>query len=273
MKILFCGDVVGKSGREVLAQYLPSLKEELNLDIIIVNGENSAHGFGITQGIAEDMFALGVDVITLGNHSFDNPNIMDYITTQPKLIRPLNYVNAAGQGYYILNHKNTKILVINLLGKLFMHSKLETTDPFAHINTFLEEYKLTEDIDAIIVDFHAETTSEKNAMGFFLDGKVSAVLGTHTHMPTADARILPNDTGFQTDVGMCGDYNSVIGMSIESALSTFFLQDSAPKLRLTPALGEGMLAGTLLEIDSMGKCIFIESIKYGKIFKKENQNV
>ncbi|MCL2567638.1 MAG: TIGR00282 family metallophosphoesterase [Alphaproteobacteria bacterium] len=273
MKILFCGDVVGKSGRTVLSKYLPDLKTSLNLDIIIVNGENAAHGFGITQGIAEDIFNLGVDVITLGNHSFDNQNIIEYIANQPRLIRPINYIDSAGNGFYILNYKSYKVLVINLLGKLFMYSKIEASDPFVYINNFLEKYKLKENIDAVIVDFHAETTSEKNAMGVFLDGKVSAIIGTHTHMPTGDARILPNGTGYLTDSGMCGDYNSVIGMESESALQNFFLTNSAYKARLTPAEAEGMLSGVVLEIDdNSGKCIFIESVKYGNIFKKGNKN-
>ncbi|MDR0483824.1 MAG: TIGR00282 family metallophosphoesterase [Alphaproteobacteria bacterium] len=269
MKILFCGDVVGRSGREVLNKYLPELKSSLNLDLIIVNGENSAHGFGITQSIAEDIFKLGADIITLGNHSFDNQNILEYIAKQPKLIRPINYKNSTGEGLYVLEHNGFKVLVVNLLGKLFMHSKIAFDDPFICIDKVLQEYKLKENVDVIIVDFHAETTSEKNAMGFFLDGRVSAVFGTHTHILTNDTRILSGGTGYQSDVGMCGDYDSVIGMTKESALSAFFLQKDETRTRLAPATGEGMLAGVVLEIDeNTGKCIFIESVAYGKIFNR-----
>lgn len=269
MKILFCGDVVGKSGRNVIEEYLPKLKSSLSLDFIIVNGENSAHGFGITDKISESMFNHQVDVITLGNHAFDNKNIVEYINQEPKLIRPLNYKNSAGNGYMILNHNGVKVMVINLLGTLFMHSKIDLENPFECINNLLEEYKLKENIDIIIVDFHCETTSEKNAMGLFLDGRVSAVFGTHTHIPTNDARILPEGTGYQTDVGMSGDYYSVIGMQKEGALGAFFLKEGEKKERLSPAQNEGMISGVLFEInEATGKCEYIESVMYGKLFNK-----
>ncbi len=272
MKILFCGDVVGRSGRDVIKNYIPSLKSSLNLDFIIINGENSAHGFGITDKICEDIFSLGVDVITLGNHSFDNKNIIGYIVKTPNLIRPLNYKNSEGNGFCILECSNLKIMVVNLLGTLFMNSKIQLSNPFECINSLLKEYKLKENIDVIIVDFHSETTSEKNSMGLFLDGRVSGVFGTHTHIPTNDIRILPKGTAYQTDVGMCGDYNSVIGMDKDVAIGAFFLKEGQKKERLSPASNQGMLSGVIMEIDDLtGKCIYIKSAIYGNVFNRGNK--
>ncbi len=272
MKILFCGDVVGRSGRSVIKEQIPKLKASLNLDFIIVNGENSAHGFGITEKICEEMFSLGIDVVTLGNHSFDNKNIEDYIDKTPNLIRPLNYKQAHGNGFCIVECNSLKIMVVNLLGSLFMHSKIETSNAFECINNLLAKYKIKENIDIIIVDFHGETTSEKSSMGFFLDGRVSAVFGTHTHIPTNDTRILPKGTGYQSDVGMCGDYVSVIGMNKESAIGAFYLSEGERRERLSPALEEGMLSAVLIKIDELsGKCTYIEPIMQGSLFNRGNQ--
>ncbi len=264
MKILFCGDIVGKAGRRVVLENIATLKTKMALDFVIVNGENAAHGFGITSKICEQLFSCGVDVITLGNHAFKNRDICEYIKTQPQLLRPANYHEAEGVGFAIYNVLDKKLLVLNLLGKVFMQSKISYSNPFIFMKNFLHQYRLGDNIDAIIVDFHAETTSEKNAMGVFLDGKVSAVLGTHTHIPTADARILPKGTAYQTDVGMCGDYDSVIGMEKESSIEMFFLDEESAKIKLTPSVKCATLAGVVLEINNFnGLCRGISQVLMG----------
>ena len=260
MKILFCGDVVGKSGRTVLSGVLPKIQDQFKPDMIIVNGENAAHGFGLTPKLYQSFLRQGVDVVTLGNHSFDKADINDSLVQETNLIRPMNYPeNTIGHGFCIVEKKGIRICVAQLLGKVFMRP---VEDPFTVIDQFIQTHQ--KDYDILVVDFHAEATAEKVGMGYFLDGRASLVLGTHTHVPTADARILPKGTGLQTDVGMCGDYDSVIGMTVQSALPRF-LGGSA---RLSPAEGKGTFCGVIADVDeSNGKCIHIEQVCVGAHLK------
>lgn len=261
MKILFCGDIVGRSGRDVLLRYLPRLKSELSLDVIVANGENAAHGFGITKGICQDFFAAGINVITTGNHIWDQKEILGYIDREPRLLRPINYPSTApGKGYYIhQDAKGRKILVINAMARLFMDA---LDDPFQDVEEILRAHPLGGSVQAILLDFHGEATSEKMAMGHFCDGRVSFVVGTHSHIPTADTQILPKGTAYQTDAGMCGDYNSVIGMDIQVPLHRFTRK--TPTDRMSPALGPGTLCGVFVETnDQTGLAISAHPIRLG----------
>jgi metallophosphoesterase (TIGR00282 family) len=246
MKILYCGDVVGRSGRDALAKYIPRLRKEWSLDFVIVNGENAAHGFGITKGICKDFYDLGVDVITTGNHIWDQKEIITYIDQDKRLLRPINYpATAPGRGHTILPTANgQEVLVINAMARLFMDP---LDDPFQGVDEIITKYPLGGKIAAIIVDFHGEASSEKMSMGYFCDGRASLVVGSHSHVPTADARILPKGTAYQTDAGMCGDYNSIIGMEINVPLARFVRK--MPTDRMSPSLGEGTLCGVYLETD------------------------
>ncbi len=260
MKILFCGDVVGRAGREAIFTYLPYLKEKLNWDFLVVNGENAAHGFGLTPKMFSLFRQKGVDVITMGNHTFDKKDIFTTLENEERLIRPLNYPKETiGHGFGIFELSDgRKIAIVQLLGQLFMRP---TEDPFTCINSFLEKYVLGKDVQAILVDMHGEATSEKMSMGFFCDGRVSLVAGTHTHIPTADAMILPKGTGYITDVGMCGDYYSVIGMKVETALPRF---THNTRQRLQPAEEKGTLCAVFLETnDNTGLCTNIRSVRIG----------
>ena len=246
MNVLYIGDVVGKSGRKAVLEHLPRLREELALDFVVVNGENAAHGFGITAAICEQFFDNGVDVITTGNHAWDQREIIDYIGTEPRLLRPINYPEGTpgqGQGVYKTS-KGKTVMVIQAMGRLFMDP---LDDPFTGIGRALLNKKVGENVDFILVDIHAEATSEKMATGQYFDGRVSMVCGTHSHIPTADAQILPGGTAYQTDVGMCGDYNSVIGMTKGPAIGRFI--SKMPTQRLEPATGEGTLCGVFVRSD------------------------
>ena len=266
MKILFCGDVVGKNGRDVVSKYVPKLKKHLDIDMVVLNGENSAHGFGINPDIADLFFKNGVDVITLGNHSFDQQIIVEYINNNPsKIIRPLNYKNdMAGSGFCVITLKNNlKVLVVNLMGTLFMGDRIALKNPFYEIENLLNTYVLGKNINAIVVDFHAEATSEKNAILHFLQGKVSMICGTHSHIPTLDFRI-KNGTAYQTDVGMCGNYDSVIGMNKEASLGRFL--DLSKKLRLSPEDGDATFCGIYVEInDSTGLATYCYPVILGNL--------
>ena len=246
MKILFIGDVVGKTGRDAIAEHLPGLRDQLDLDFVIVNGENAAHGFGITDKICASFYQLGADVITTGNHVWDQREIMNYIGGDPKLLRPLNYPDGTpGSGFGLFEGRNgKKVLMIHAMGRLFMDP---LDDPFAGVEQVLAKHKLGADVQAILVDFHCEASSEKLAMGHILDGRVSAVVGTHTHVPTSDHQILVGGTAYQTDLGMTGDYDSVIGMKKGTAVDRFVKK--TPGTRLEPADGEATLCGVLLETD------------------------
>jgi len=247
MNILILGDIVGPSGREVLTKELPSLIRKKKLDFVIVNGENAADsGVGITKKNTEEFFEAGADVITSGNHIWDEKETMEFITSEKRLLRPENLIKGSpGVGTGIFNSKNNKkVAVINLMGNIFM-KKCE--DVFQSAKKFIQTVKLKRDADFIIVDIHGEITSEKMAMGYFFDGKVTMVVGTHTHVPTSDHRILEKGTAYQTDIGMCGDYNSVIGMNRDNSLKRFFKDSSAKKHY--PALGEATISGLMVKAD------------------------
>ncbi len=264
MKILFCGDIVGRAGRKAIADYLPDLISKLSLDWVIVNAENAAAGFGLTPEICEEMFALGVDVITTGNHVWDQKSIIDYIDREPRVLRPSNFpVGTPGNGFCVLQKPATKnLMVINLMTRLFMDP---LDDPFTNIEQILSRYTLQDrNLGAIFLDLHGEASSEKLSLAHMIDGRVSAVVGTHTHVPTADAHILPKGTGYQTDAGMCGDYNSVIGMEPQTAIARF--RTKMPSGRLTPATGPATLCGVYYEIDDKtGLCAKIAPVRIGPL--------
>jgi metallophosphoesterase (TIGR00282 family) len=220
VKVLCCGDVAGRSGRTVLCEQLPRLRSDLGLDFVVVNGENAARGFGITEKICRQFYEAGTDAITTGNHVWDQREIISYIDSDPCLLRPHNYPQGTpGRGSAVFTlGDGRKVLLLHLMTRLFMNA---LDDPFSCAGVELTKYRLAKSVDAILVDVHGEATSEKTAMGNFLDGRVSVVFGTHSHVPTADARILPGGTAYQTDLGMCGDYDSVIGMKKEAAIARF----------------------------------------------------
>jgi 2',3'-cyclic-nucleotide 2'-phosphodiesterase len=260
MRLLFCGDVVGRAGREVVVKSLPRLRRELALDFIVVNGENAAHGFGITDKICAELYDGGADVITTGNHVWDRREIMAYIAADPRLLRPINYPpTAPGRGfgrYTLADGRN--VLIVNAMGRLFMDA---IDDPFAAVDALLSRHKLGE-VSAILVDFHGEATSEKTSMGHFCDGRASAVIGTHSHVPTSDYRILERGTAFMTDVGMCGDYDSVIGMRKEVSIQRFVTK--LPGERLEVADGEATLCAVLIETnDATGLAKAIAPVRLG----------
>ncbi len=247
MKILFLGDVVGRSGRDAVVKHVPVLRKSLALGFVLVNGDNAAGGFGITSQICKDFFAAGVDAITGGDHIWDQKDIVPYLATEKRLLRPRNFPDKTpGRGeetYTAAGGK--KVTVLHLLGQVF--HKEHAACPFAAADEMLASVKLRANTDAILVDFHAEATSEKMAMGRYLDGRVSAVVGSHTHVPTADARVLAKGTGYHTDGGMCGDYNSVIGFEEAAPLERFL--SKITKIRMEAAAGEATLCGTLIETD------------------------
>ena len=251
MRIGFFGDVVGRTGREALLSALPGLIEEFALDFTIVNGENAAHGFGITPEIAEALFGAGADCVTTGNHAWDQRIILGYVAGEARLLRPANYPHGtpgAGVGVYEARKGGGRVLVVNLMGRLFMDA---LDDPFQAIDRELANHRLGlgsgGDLAAVLIDMHAEASSEKMAMGHYLDGRVSAVIGTHTHIPTADAQLLPGGTAYQTDAGMCGDYDSVIGMQKEVAVARFHKR--GPGERMSPAEGPASLCGSIIDVD------------------------
>ena len=262
MRIAFFGDVVGKAGRTVLADELAGLRKRLSLDFVIVNAENAAGGFGITAKTAEELFDAGADVLTLGNHSFDQSEALGLVERDSRILRPCNYPEGTapgrGSGLYDLPD-GRRVLVMNVLLRLFMES---LDDPFRRVSEELDSAPLGAVADAIVVDAHGEATSEKSALGVYCDGRASLVVGTHTHIPTADARILPGGTGYQTDAGMCGDYDSVIGMKKDNSINRFVTQ--LPGERYAPATGEGTLCGVYVETDERtGLATRIEAIRMG----------
>jgi hypothetical protein len=246
MRLLFLGDVVGRSGRTLVAERLPRLKADWKLDFVVLNGENAAGGFGITEAIYQEFIDAGADVITLGNHAWDQREAMVFIERAPHLLRPLNYPQGTpGRGSVIAPAKNgARVLVVNLMGRVFMDA---LDDPFAAIEREIEAIPLKQGCDAIIVDMHAEASSEKQAIAHHLDGRVSLVIGTHTHVPTADHRVLAGGTAFMTDVGMCGDYDSVIGMAKDEPVRRFITK--MPASRFEAASGPGALSGLAVEVD------------------------
>lgn len=261
MKIIFIGDIVGKSGRDAVVKNIPTLKEKYNPDVIIANGENAASGYGLTKKIAEDLFDLGIDIITLGNHAWDQREMLSYIEERPQIIRALNYPKGVpGKGFYkLILEDGRSILIIQVMLRLFMGLSLD--DPFYLIKERLKSEFLGSSSNAILIDMHGETTSEKNAFGHYLDGEVTAIMGTHTHIPTSDARILDKGTAYQTDVGMSGDYNSVIGMDKENPIHGF-IRGYRAQGRFIPSNGEGKICGSFIESnDNTGLAKKIEAFQ------------
>jgi metallophosphoesterase (TIGR00282 family) len=268
MKILFLGDVVGVSGRTMVFKSLLSIIKDKQINFVVVNGENSADsGVGLTEEICKDFFNCGVDVITTGNHVWDQKEIMPYIEKENKLLRPKNlYEPSPGKGFQVFIAKNEmRVGVLNLMGNVFM-KKCE--DAFEATEEFLKNNKLKEDYDFLIVDFHGEITSEKNAIGHIFDGKATLVVGTHTHIPTNDARVLKGGTAYQTDAGMCGDYDSVIGMNKDNSINRFLKKDS---IKHFPATGQASLCGVIVDCDiETGLAKNIENFIYGGNLKNSN---
>lgn len=246
MRLLFLGDIVGKAGRMAVLEHLPGLRKAWRLDCVIINGENAAGGFGITETICEEILAAGADAITLGNHSFDQREALVFIERQKRLLRPVNYPSSTpGRGATLIETQNgARVFVVNAMGRLYMDA---LDDPFAAVEGALMQCPLGSVCDAAIVDMHAEATSEKQAMGYFLDGRVSLVVGTHTHVPTADHRILPGGTAYMSDAGMTGDYESILGMAKEEPIRRFV--EKTPGARLEAANGVGTLSGVAVETD------------------------
>jgi 2',3'-cyclic-nucleotide 2'-phosphodiesterase len=246
MRLLFLGDIVGRSGRQAVVGALPGLKRRFALDFVVINGENAAGGFGITEAILDELIEAGADAVTLGNHAFDQKEALVFITRHDRLVRPINFpAGTPGRGAALIKAASgAEVLVINAMGRIFM---TELDDPFRAIDAELTACRLKEGADAIIIDFHAEATSEKQALAYFVDGRASAVVGTHTHVPTADDRVLPAGTAFISDVGMCGDYNSVLGMDTEEPINRFLTKIS--RQRFEPSHGPATLSGLAVEID------------------------
>ena len=247
MNLLFLGDVVGRSGRDAVMKHLPGLRERYKLDFIVINGDNAAAGFGITPAQCREFFAAGVDVITSGDHVWDQKELKPYLAQEKRLLRPLNFPpGTVGEGSGMFKTRSGKqVMVVHLLGQVF--HKEHADCPFRLMDSLLASHKLGSGLNAILVDFHAEATSEKTAMGYHLDGRVSAVLGSHTHIPTSDARVLPRGTAYQTDCGMCGDYNSVIGFNPAQPIQRFLTK--LPKIKLEVATGEATVSGAVIETD------------------------
>jgi metallophosphoesterase (TIGR00282 family) len=261
MRILFLGDIVGRAGRDAVAAALPRMRESLRLDLAIVNVENASHGFGCAPNMAEDLFAAGADVLTLGNHAWDRRELAGYIETQPRLIRPINFPpGTPGHGSVVVDLSDgRRALVLQAMGRLFMEPN---DDPFRLTAELLGRHRLGVTVQAIVADLHGEATSEKMAYAHSFDGRLSLVVGTHTHCPSADHHILPGGTAFQSDAGMCGDYDSVIGMDKAVAAARFWRR--IPGERLAPAEGEATVCGVFIETaDQTGLALRISPIRVG----------
>ncbi len=266
MRILFIGDVMGRSGRDAVSKHLPGLKKNLKPDVVIVNGENAAKGAGITDDICKQFYKDGADCITTGNHVWDQRDIIAYIDKDPRLLRPLNYPKGTpGNGVYMHELADgRKILIVNVMGRLFMDT---LDDPFALVEELLKGHVLGRTASAIFVDLHAEATSEKMSFAHNFDGRVSAVIGTHTHAPTADVQILPGGTAYQSDAGMCGDYDSVIGVRKDIPVLRFVRK--MPTERFTPAEGEATVCGVMIDTDdATGKATRIDMVRVGGRLKQ-----
>ena len=262
MKLLYLGDVVGRAGRAAVAAHLPRLRAEWALDFVVVNGENATSGHGLSGTHAKALFKAGADAVTLGDHAFDQKDMLQYITSDARVLRPLNFAKEApGKGARVFEAPGgQRILVAQVLGQVFMKRPFD--DPFSAIDATLKSFPRGGQVQATLVDIHCEATSEKMAMGHFCDGRASVVVGSHTHVPTADAMILPGGTAYLTDAGMCGDYNSVIGMEKGEPMRRFIT--GMPKERFQPALGEASLAGLYIETDdSTGAATRVVAIRQG----------
>jgi metallophosphoesterase (TIGR00282 family) len=265
MRILFIGDIIGRSGREVVAQELPRLRDVLKTDFVIANGENAAGGFGINRAVADELFAAGVDCITTGNHWADQREILTFIDHEERILRPRNYpTGVPGRGAWLYEtREGAHVLVVNLMGRVFMDP---LDDPFAAIEAELAACPMGVAADAVVVDMHAEASSEKMAMAHFCDGRASLVVGTHTHVPTADAQILPGGTAYQSDAGGCCDYDSVIGMEKFEPLQRFTRKMHSG--RFSPAAGAATLCGVFIETDAKGLSTRIEPVRLGGRLKQ-----
>ena len=262
MRLIFLGDVVGRSGRDAVITQLPILRERYRPDLVVVNGENAAHGFGITAEIYTKLREVGADVVTLGNHSFDQREALVFIERESHLLRPLNWPEGCpGRGTALVETASgQRVLVINAMGRVMIEPVLD--DPFPAIDRALEQCRLGTDCDAVLIDFHAQVTSEKMAMGHFIDGRASLLVGTHTHVPTADHHILRHGTAYMSDAGMCGDYDSVIGMEKAEPLQRFLRK--LPVERMKPAEGEATVSGVAVETDdATGLAVAIGPIRMG----------
>jgi 2',3'-cyclic-nucleotide 2'-phosphodiesterase len=266
MRILFVGDIVGRSGRALVYERLPNLIRDWKLDLVVANGENAAGGFGITETIYRELIDVGIDAITLGNHAWDQKEALVFIERAPRLIRPINYPpGTPGRGAALVDAKNgARVLIVNAMARVFMDP---LDDPFAAIDRELAACPLGRGADAVVIDFHGEATSEKQAMGFFCDGRATLVVGTHTHVPTADLRILSGGTAYITDVGMTGDFDSIIGMAKEEPLQRFLRRISSA--RFEPASGPATLCGLALETDSAtGLASRIAAVRLGGVLEE-----
>jgi len=262
MKILFLGDVMGRAGRTAITERLPKLREAWKLDFVVVNAENASNGMGLTAAHARLLLTAGADVLTLGDHAFDQKDMMQFCESEPRIVRPLNFSKAApGKGARVFEAtRGRKVLVAQVLGQVFMKRAFD--DPFSAVDAVMRSHPMGGAVNASLIDIHCEATSEKMAMGHYCDGRASIVVGTHTHVPTADTMILPGGTAFQSDAGMCGDYNSVIGMHKEEPLRRFIT--GMPKARFEPAKGEATLSGLYVETDDRtGKATRVEAVRQG----------
>ena len=263
MRLLFLGDFVGRSGRDAAIEALPGLRADLALDFVVANAENAAAGYGLTAKIANSIFAAGVDAITLGNHAFDQRDLIQHLDDEPRIIKPINWPRTAGRGSNVFSVSDgpaagKRVLVCNVLGRIFMNP---VDDPFSATDALLREHVLGASVDAAIIDIHAEATSEKMAMGHWCDGRASLVVGTHTHVPTADAQILSKGTAYMTDAGMCGVYDSVIGMDKLEPMKRFITGLSS---RAEPAQGDATVCGVFVETDdATGLAVRIDPIRIG----------
>lgn len=266
MRLLFLGDIVGRTGRNAVIERLPGLIADQQLDFVVINGENAAGGFGITEEILRQVVDAGADVVTTGNHAFDQREALVFAERQERFLRPVNYPKGApGRGAGLFAARNgARVLVVNAMGRVFMDAM---DDPFAAIEKEIAACPLGEQADAIVIDFHAEASSEKQAIAHHLDGKVTLIVGTHTHVPTSDQRVLPGGTAYQTDVGMCGDYDSVIGMDYEEPLRRFLKK--VPGERFTPAEGAATLSGLAVEVDdTTGLATAVAPLRIGGVLSE-----
>ncbi|MGL4311378.1 MAG: TIGR00282 family metallophosphoesterase [Paracoccaceae bacterium] len=262
MKLLFLGDVMGRAGRDAVVARLPGLRDDWGLDFVVVNGENASSGAGLTPEHAKLLLAAGADCLTLGDHAFDQKDMLRFIETEPRILRPLNYAkDAPGHGARLFPAtQGRKVLVVQALGQVFMKRPFD--DPFSAVDAALKSFPLGGLAQAVVVDFHAEATSEKMGMGHWCDGRASLVVGTHTHVPTADAMILPGGTAYLSDAGMCGDYNSVIGMDKVEPMRRFIT--GMARDRFTPAAGQATLCGVYVETDDRtGRATRIVPVRVG----------
>jgi len=268
MSILFLGDIMGRAGRTAVTESLPTLRKNWRLDFVTVNAENATSGVGLSPAHAMLLLEAGADAITLGDHAFDQRDMLAFIDREPRILRPLNYAREApGRGARMFEAgRGRRILVVQALGQIFMKRPFD--NPFVAVDSTLEKHPLGKTAQAIIVDFHCEATSEKTAMGHWCDGRASALVGTHTHIPTADTTILPGGTAYQTDAGMCGDYDSVIGMDKAEPIRRF--TTGMPGGRLVPAKGEACLSGVFIETDDLtGRATRVQPFRHGCGYAQE----